>query len=151
MFVLKINRNIFREGRKVKKEKSKNFKNFISFWFCDVNSAIHIRLSFLFQLYRLHFFYKQLVYKQLALSLKIAKQLWVLNHLAISNNTKLQITDNRFEKDCLRVNQSLKIFIVKPMLSSNSPPPPSSERQNRDWVLYDLGNTVESDKHVHNS
>ena len=103
--------------------KAKNFKNFISFWFCDVNSAIHIRLSFLFQLYRLHFFYKQLVYKQLALSLKIAKQLWGLNHLAISNNIKLQITDNRFEKDCLRVNQSLKIFIVKPMLSSNSPPP----------------------------
>ena len=32
---------------------AKNFKNFISFWFCDVNRAIHIRLSFLFQLYSL--------------------------------------------------------------------------------------------------
>ena len=42
----------------------------------------------------IHFFlYKQLVYKQLALSLKIAKQLWGLNHLAISNNIKLQITE----------------------------------------------------------
>ena len=56
------------------------------------------------------FFYKQLVYKQLALSLKIAKQLWGLKHLAVSNKIKLQITENRFEKDCLRVNQSLKIL-----------------------------------------
>ena len=37
---------------------------------------------------------------------------------------------------------------VKATLSSNSPPP---KRQNRDWVLYDLGNTVESDKHIHKS
>ena len=49
------------------------------------------------------FFYKQLVYKQLALSLKIAKQLWGLNHLAISNNIKLKITENRFVKDCLGI------------------------------------------------
>ena len=33
--------------------KGKNFKIFISFWFCEVDSAIHTRLSFLFQLYRL--------------------------------------------------------------------------------------------------
>ena len=40
------------------------------------------------------FFYKHLlVFKQLALSLKIAKQLWGLNHLAISNNIKLKITE----------------------------------------------------------
>ena len=44
------------------------------------------------------FFYKQLVYKQLALSLKISKQLWGLNHLTISNNIKLQITRNHFQK-----------------------------------------------------
>ena len=54
------------------------------------------------------FFYKQLVYKQLALSLKIAKQLLGLNHLATSNNIKLQITGNRFVKDSLGVNQSSK-------------------------------------------
>ena len=56
------------------------------------------------------FFHKQLVYKQLALSLKIAKQLWGLNYLAISNNIKLQITENCFVKDCLEVNQSSKIL-----------------------------------------
>ena len=55
------------------------------------------------------FFYKQLVYKQLVVSLKRAKQLWGLNHLAISNNIKLQITENGFVKDCSGVNQSLKI------------------------------------------
>ena len=55
----------------------------------------------------IHFFYKQLVYKQLALSLKIAKQLWGLNRLATSNNIKLKITENHFVKDCVGVNQSL--------------------------------------------
>ena len=44
---------------------------------------------------------------QLALSLKIAKQLWGLNHLAISNNIKLQITD-RFEEDCLEKTREIK-------------------------------------------
>ena len=60
--------------------------------------------------YQIHFFYKQLVYKQLALSLKISRQLLGLNHLATSNNIKLQITENRFVKDCLGVNQSSKIL-----------------------------------------
>ena len=61
--------------------------------------------------WRIHFFFvKQLVYKQLALSLKIAKQLSGLKHLAIRNNIKLQITENRFVKDSLGVNQSSNIL-----------------------------------------
>ena len=63
------------------------------------------------------FFYKQLVYKQLA-SLKMAKQLSGLNHLAISNNIKLQITENRFAKDCSGVNQSSKVPTPHPLLLS---------------------------------
>ena len=60
--------------------------------------------------YQIHFFYKQLLYKQLALSLKISRQLLGINHLATSNNIKLQIAENRFVKDCLGVNQSSKIL-----------------------------------------
>ena len=42
--------------------KAKNFKNFISLWFCDVNSAIHTRLCFLFQLYRLQVIFYLLLF-----------------------------------------------------------------------------------------
>ena len=42
--------------------KAKNFKNFISLWFCYVNSAIHTRLCFLFQLYRLQVIFYLLLF-----------------------------------------------------------------------------------------
>ena len=58
------------------------------------------------------FFYKQLFYKSLALSLKIAKQLWVLNHLAISNNMKLQITENRLVKDFVKSVKNIYFWIL---------------------------------------
>ena len=64
----------------------------------------------------------------------MAKQLQGVNHLAIYRKS--------FCEGLLRSESEFE--------SSNSPPP-SSKRQNRDWVLYDLGNTVESDRHIHNS
>ena len=41
-------------------------------------------------------FYKQPVYKQLALTWQIAKQLWGLNHLSLSNNKNYNLKKMEF-------------------------------------------------------